>query len=376
MRLTPAQALDLARDASLAALAARAADVCRARHGDEVRTYVVERNINYTNVCVARCSFCAFSVVPGDPRAFVLALDELSAKVDELLALGGTQVLLQGGLNPALDLAWCEAMLRGLRERYPGLHLHAFSPVEVAWLARRESLRVVTVLERLRAAGLDTLPGGGAEILTDRARRFASPGKCSAGEWLDVMACAHALGIYTTATMMFGQGETLAERIEHLDALRRLQDDSLARGKGRFTAFTAWPFQPGQTRLGRRLRETPGPDGAPWQPAGAVEQLRMTALARLYLDNLDNIQASWVTQGPAIGQLSLHCGCNDLGSLMIEENVVSAAGTTHRLSLAELVDLIRTAGFRPVQRDCYYRPCRPRDDLSSDSSTYADTPCV
>ena len=377
-RLAFDQALTLYRDGSLNDLAARAAQAARRLHGDRVRTYVIERNINYTNVCLCRCRFCAFSVSPGDPRAYVLTPDQIAAKVEPLLALGGTQVLLQGGFHPDLPLAWYEDLLADLKDRFPDLHLHAFSPPEIVFLARRFELPVPRLLERLRSAGLDSLPGGGAEILVDRVRRLVSPAKCSADEWLDVMRHAHRLGIYTTATMMFGHLETLAERLTHLDRLRRLQDESLCcrdqdPSRGCFTAFCAWPFQPGNTALVREApptdcpaqteRPAPAPSASrpPARPvlAGAYECLRLVALARLYLDNLPNIQSPWVTEGPKIGQLALHFGCNDFGSLMMEENVVAAAGATSRLPLRQLRHLIRLAGFVPVQRDYYYRWLEP-----------------
>jgi cyclic dehypoxanthinyl futalosine synthase len=381
-------------------LARRAGEITQALHPGGVRTYLVERNINYTNVCVCRCSFCAFSVAPRDPRAFVLSEEELAEKVVELRALGGTQVLLQGGMHPGLDLAWHERLLRGLKGRFPDLHLHAYSPPEVVFFARQAGLDVAAVLTRLRAAGLESLPGGGAEVLVDRVRRAVAPAKCSSDEWLEVMRQAHRLGLCTTATMMFGHVETLAERIEHLERLRQLQDESLARRQrdpaaGVFTAFTCWPFQPGNTPLGARLaresprrepggkpceaapeprspRRKPGgdlrpgepPAARPGPPAGAMEYLRMTALARVYLDNFANLQASWVTQGAQVGQLGLLSGCNDLGSLMMEENVVAAAGTSFRLQRDELRQLIVEAGFRPVQRDFYYRPVAGPADSS------------
>ncbi|MBN2209762.1 MAG: dehypoxanthine futalosine cyclase, partial [Sedimentisphaerales bacterium] len=234
---------------------------------------------------------------------------------------------------------------------FPDLHIHAYSPPEINFLARRKELSLSELLDALIDAGLNSIPGGGAEILVDRVRRLIAPAKDDADAWLEVMRCAHSRGIFTTATMMFGQVETVEERIEHLDRLRCLQDESLARREqtgrgGAFTSFTCWPFQTGNTRLARRFDIT---------PVGAVEQLKMTAFARLYLDNIPNHQASWITQGPQIGQLQLRCGCNDMGSLMIEENVVAAAGTTFRISLEELKALIRAAGFTPRQRDFYYR---------------------
>jgi len=267
-----------------------------------------------------------------------------------LVDIGGTQILLQGGLNAQLPFEWYEQLLRAIKLRFPRLHIHAFSPVEIVFFAKQFGMTTVEVIGKLRDAGLDTIPGGGAEILVDRVRKLISPGKCSSEQWLDVMHQAHMLGVCTTATMMFGHVESIEERIEHLDKLRRLQDESLAYRQGHaeagyFTAFTCWPFQFGDTRLGRKLATG---------QAGAYEQLKMGALSRLYLDNIANIQASWVTQGPKIGQLSLIAGCNDMGSLMMEENVVASAGTTYRLSLDELHKLISNAGYEPIQRDFYY----------------------
>lgn len=350
-RLTCAQALELYQSSSFHDLAARAAERTAQLCRPGIRTYVIERNINYTNVCLCRCAFCAFSVSPNDPRAFVLTDEQIAEKIEPLIILGGTQILLQGGMHPDLPFDWYENLLRNIKNRYPDLHVHAFSPPEINFLAETFKIPVPRVIDRLRQAGLDTIPGGGAEILVDRVRRIVSPAKCSADQWLDVMRHAHRLGMCTTATMMFGHCETLPERIEHLDRLRRLQDESLAHCEkdplhGRFTAFTCWPFQAGATRLAKANADIP--------LAGAFEQLKMTALARLYLDNIPNIQSSWVTQGPKIGQLSLLAGCNDIGSLMIEENVVSAAGTTFRIRLDQLRRIIANLGFRPVQRDCFY----------------------
>ena len=361
--ITPQQALDLYQNRSLNELGIRAARIAERLHGSTVRTYVMERNINYTNVCRTRCRFCAFSVSPRDRAAYVLTEQQIADKIEPLLALGGTQILLQGGMHPNLPFCWYEQLLQNLKHRYPNLHLHAFSPPEIFFFSRRFEMSITQVIERLRTAGLDTIPGGGAEILVDRVRRELAPAKCSTQQWLEVMRTAHQLGMCTTATMMFGHLETVAERIEHLEHLRQLQAQSLAcRRKnpaaGMFTAFTCWPFQPGNTRLARFERYDPA-SGQPRQPdqlllAGAYEQLKMTALARIYLENIPNIQASWVTQGPKIGQLSLLMGANDMGSLMMEENVVAAAGTTFQLQLEQLRRLIRQAGFQPRQRDCYY----------------------
>jgi cyclic dehypoxanthinyl futalosine synthase len=355
-RLTGAEALELYQNSSFHDLARRAAERADQLCNPNIRTYVIERNINYTNVCVCRCSFCAFSVSPQDQNAFVLTDNQIAEKIEPLIALGGTQILLQGGMHPDLPFEWYENLLRNIKQRFPNLHIHAFSPPEINFLAEKFENSIPQVIDRLRRAGLDTIPGGGAEILVDRVRKIVSPAKCSSDQWLEVMRQAHRLGMCTTATMMFGHCETIPERIEHLDRLRRLQDESLSQREtdsahGCFTAFTCWPFQPGATRLARINPEI--------RPAGAFAQLKMTALARLYLDNISNIQASWVTQGPKIGQLSLLIGCNDIGSLMMEENVVSAAGATFRLQLDQLRRLITNLGLTPVQRDCYYNLLDP-----------------
>ena len=352
--ISPEQGLALYEGSDLHELARRAGEMAGLLHGDRVRTYVIERNINYTNVCAARCSFCAFSVAGGDERAYVLDFEALAEKVQGLVEAGGTQILLQGGMHPGLELGWYERMVRGIAERFGGVHIHAFSPPEIVFMAERAELSVAAVLERLQGAGLASVPGGGAEILVDRVRRQISPGKCSSEQWLDVMRQAHRLGMCTTATMMYGHVETPAERIEHLERLRALQAESLVRRErdgrgGCFTAFTCWPFQRGGTRLGRQLA------GGVVASSSGYEYLRTNALARLYLENIANIQASWPTQGPAMAQLALWAGCNDAGSLMMEENVVAAAGTVYRLRLEELCKMIRQAGFEPVQRDYYYR---------------------
>ncbi|KPK75999.1 MAG: hypothetical protein AMJ79_08805 [Phycisphaerae bacterium SM23_30] len=361
--ISPQQAIELYQTDDLADLARRAAEVAHRLHGSAVRTYVIERNINYTNICRTRCRFCAFSVSPGDEQAYVLTDEQIAAKIEPLMALGGTQILLQGGCHPDLPFSFYEQMLDNIKQRFPRLHIHGFSPPEIAFFSEKFEMTIPQVIQRLRAAGLDTIPGGGAEILVDRVRRLISPAKCSADQWLDVMRQAHRLGMYTTCTMMFGHVETLAERIEHLERLRSLQAESCTNRQsnpeaGHFTAFTCWPFQPGNTRLARSGHYDPAADAdrrcEQLHLAGAFEQLKMTALARIYLDNIPNHQASWVTQGPKIGQLSLLAGCNDFGSLMMEENVVAAAGAAYQLQLDQLRRLIRSVGFEPVQRDCYY----------------------
>ena len=315
------------------------ADAARAaRHPDGVVTYIIDRNVNYTNVCVARCNFCAFYREVGAGDGYVLGFDEIFAKIDETIAVGGVQLLLQGGHNPDLPLAWYEDLFRAVKARYPDFKLHALSPPEVIHLSRLSQLPPRAVVERLAAAGLDSMPGGGAEILVDRVRkRLRCYGKATAAEWIDVMRHAHEAGLRTTATMMYGTVERLDERIEHLLRLRELQDET-----GGFTAFITWSFQPSNTELG----------GA---GATGVEYLRTLALARLVLDNFDNLQASWVTQGGKVGQLSLACGANDMGSVMIEENVVRAAGAAWCMDEVEIVRNIEDAGFVPKRRDMQYR---------------------
>lgn len=310
----------------------------RQKHPEPLVTYVVDRNINYSNVCVCGCRFCAYYRPPGHAEAFLLSRGELAAKIEETLALGGTQILMQGGHHPGLPLSYYEEMLAFIKSRYP-IHIHSFSPPEIVHFSRIERIPVSDVISRLRAAGLDSIPGGGAEILVDSVRARVSPNKCSAGEWLKVMEEAHAQGLRTTATMMFGHEEDTEHRLEHLFALRDLQDRT-----GGFTAFIPWAFQPKNTCIER-------------PPETAVSYLRLLAVSRLVLDNFDNIQASWVTMGPKVSQLALHFGANDFGSTMIEENVVAAAGVTFRLSKEEIRRIIEGAGFQARQRTMAYELC-------------------
>ncbi|HHD56705.1 MAG TPA: dehypoxanthine futalosine cyclase [Desulfobulbaceae bacterium] len=317
------------------------ADAIRKRlHPEPVVTYVIDRNINYTDICISACKFCAFFKAPEDKEGFVLTNEELGNKIRETQELGGTQILLQGGLHPDKPLAYYEDMLRFMKST--GIHVHGFSPPEICHFAELSGLSTREVLKRLLAAGLDSMPGGGAEILTDRVREMLAPRKCSADRWIEVMEEAHELGMRTTATMMFGHVETMEERLEHLQRLRDLQDRT-----GGFTAFIPWPFQPDNTALAASvsIAKTSG-----------YSYLRMLALSRIFLDNFDNIQASWVTQGPKIAQVSLFFGANDFGSTMIEENVVAAAGVHFRLSEEEIRRLVRDAGFEPRQRLMDYTP--------------------
>jgi cyclic dehypoxanthinyl futalosine synthase len=336
-RLTFDEGVRLFECRDLTALGRAADAVTRRLHPEPYRTYNIDRNINYTNLCAAVCDFCAFYRKSSDADAYVLPREELYRKIEETIALGGNQILLQGGNHPSLKLEWYEELLRDLRARYPRVNLHAFSASEIWHFHKLNKLPLRTVLERLKSAGMGSLPGGGAEILTDRVRKALTVNKVLTDEWLEVHREWHRLGGRSTATMMFGHIETLAERIEHLQRLRDLQDET-----GGFTAFICWTFQPGY-----KMADHP--------PAGAYEYLKTQAIARLLLDNIPNIQSSWVTQGAKVGQLALFFGANDMGSLMIEENVVAAAGTVYHLTLEEIKRCIREAGFVPRQRNVFYQ---------------------
>ena len=336
-RVDAAEALALYRQAPTHLLG-RLADGIRARkHTDRVVTYIIDRNVNYTNVCVARCRFCAFYRPVGHAEGYVLGFDEIFRKIDETIAVGGGQLLLQGGHNPDLPIGWYEDLFREVKARYADFRLHALSPPEVLHIARVNQISVADVVARLVDAGLDSVPGGGAEILVDRVRRELNCySKASADEWIGVMREAHLAGLRTTATMMYGTVETEEERIEHLLRLRDLQDET-----GGFTAFITWSYQPEHTEHGG-------------QEATGVDYLRTLALARIVLDNFDNLQASWVTQGGKVGQLSLAFGANDMGSVMIEENVVRAAGASYCMDELEIVANVEDAGFVPKRRNMHY----------------------
>jgi cyclic dehypoxanthinyl futalosine synthase len=334
-RVSAPDALALLEKASLAELAWTADAICATKHPELMRTYVIDRNINYTNICVSGCRFCAFYRNPGEPEGYVLTTEQILDKIAEAVELGATQILMQGGLHPELGIEYYEALLAAIKTHF-AVQVHCLSAPEIAHIARTSGLAVRETLSRLHAAGLDSLPGGGAEILVDGIREQVSPRKCSTDEWLDVMRTAADLGMRATATMVFGMGETLAERVEHLDRIRALQDDT-----GVFTAFIPWTFQPGNTDIGG-------------QTAGGHDYLRTLAVSRIYLDNVDNLQASWVTQGAAIAQLALRFGANDIGSMMIEENVVAATGVSHRMSEGALIGLIHEAGFDAAQRTTLY----------------------
>jgi cyclic dehypoxanthinyl futalosine synthase len=337
-RVSASEALQLYRDAPTHVLG-RLADEIRARkHPQGIVSYIIDRNVNYTNICVARCNFCAFYRPVGSGEGYVLGFDEIFHKIDETIAVGGNQLLLQGGHNPDLPIQWYEDLFRAVKARYPEFKLHALSPPEVLFISRLNQLPVPTVIDRLVAAGLDSIPGGGAEILVDRVRKLLNCySKASSDEWIDVMRHAHHAGLRTTATMMYGTVETDAERIEHLMRLRDLQDET-----GGFTAFITWSYQPEHTEHGG-FEET------------GVDYLRTLALSRIVLDNFDNLQASWVTQGGKVGQLSLAYGANDMGSVMIEENVVRAAGASYCMDELEIVVNIEDAGFVPKRRNMHYQ---------------------
>jgi len=337
-RLTFEEGLRLFECRELSRLGRAADAVCRRLHPEPYRTYNIDRNINYSNICAAVCDFCAFYRKSGDRDAYVLPREVLYQKIEETIAQGGDQVLMQGGLHPNLKLEWYEELLADLKARYPRVNLHAFSPPEIWHFHKINKLPLREVLQRLKAAGMGSLPGGGGEILVDRVRKAMTKNKCLTDEWLEVHRVWHELGGRSTCTMMFGHIESLAERIETLERLRQLQDET-----GGFTAFICWTFQPEHT------------DMAEIAPAGAFEYLRTQAIARLYLDNIANIQSSWVTQGLKIGQLALFFGANDMGSLMIEENVVASAGTVHHLTLDQIKNAIRDAGYIPRQRNVWYQ---------------------
>lgn len=362
-RISEREAFELYTDCSIHELGRRAHEITMRLHPEPYRTYVVDRNINYSNYCTAKCVFCNFKADPPGvesgrkdlPEGYVLSFEEIGRKIEELIGIGGTQVLMQGGLVPAelLPFEWYLDLMRFIKREYPGIHVHAFSPPEIHAFHEIFNMSVRDVLLRLQEAGLDTIPGGGAEILVDRVRHRISQGKTTTDQYLQVMREAHGIGMRTSITMMFGHIETVQERIEHLRRIRDLQDETCG-----FTAYISWTFQPGKTPLGR-VRQfdadyTGLPDGQHLKLANALEYLRMTALASLYLDNIPNIQSSWVTQGVKIGQLALFFGANDMGSVMMEENVVSAAGTTYRLTGQEIRNAITEAGWFPKKRNCYY----------------------
>jgi cyclic dehypoxanthinyl futalosine synthase len=365
-RLTEDQLLELYNHAPLTDLGRWAFGVVQRLHPEDYRTYVIDRNINYTNVCTARCTFCAFKRNDaGAPDAYTLSYETIFKKIEELVSIHGTQVLMQGGMNPELGIAYYEGLLRAIKQKFPSVHVHAFSPPEFVEFARFFNLPVGEVLKRFKAAGLDTVPGGGGEIFAERVRKRIGPGKCSGEQWLDVMTEAHKLGMNTSVTMLIGHIEDITDRIDHLKRIRERQDLALAHAGewgGNYTAFIHWTYQPDNTPLDRKRKYDPASgkayafdNGRTVRLADANEYLRMLALSRLYLDNIKNMQSSWVTMGPKVGQLALFFGANDMGSVMMEENVVSAAGTSYRLDEAMICRLIRDSGWVPAQRNQYYK---------------------
>ncbi|HEY2586102.1 MAG TPA: radical SAM protein [Tepidisphaeraceae bacterium] len=417
-RLTDAQAMELHARASLHDLGQWASAAAQRMHPEDYRTYVIDRNINYTNVCTARCTFCAFRRDHEDADSYTLSYEQIGDKIRELVAIGGTQILMQGGMNDRLPIEWYEDLLRHIKSNFPTVHIHAFSPPEFVEFERFFGMDVRDIIRRFHAAGLGTIPGGGGEIFAPRVRRRIGLGKCTGDDWLRVMRVAHEEGMNTSATMLIGHIEFVRERIEHMAALRDMQDYAHGiavmlgqkmdiatlldgcdvsqrvserwpgvfekskmklegdgpRAIGSYTAFIHWPFQRENTPLGRAKEwdeATYGPfddsvnedvlRGRVVRMAGADEYLRMLAIARLYFDNIPSLQSSWVTMGPKVGQLALFFGANDMGSVMMEENVVSAAGTTYRLGEREICRLIRDAGWVPAQRDQYYNVLKRHD---------------
>jgi cyclic dehypoxanthinyl futalosine synthase len=341
-RLSDEGALELLEWSELPALGLAADEMRRRKHPQPLVTFIVDRNINYTNICTSKCKFCAFYRQLEAPDAYVLCDDIIYHKIAEAIAADGTQIMLQGGLHPQLGLAFFEKLLRGIKARFD-VTLHCFSPAEILHMAKKEGISLHDTLGRLRAAGLDSLPGGGAEILDDAVRSRVSPHKISASQWLEVMETAHNIGMGTTATMVMGLGETREQRVKHFREIRDLQDRTCG-----FRAFIMWAFQPGNTELGG-------------EKASAWDYLRTLAVARLYLDNIPHLQGSWVTQGQAVGQLTLAFGADDLGSIMLEENVVRAAGTAYQMSIEKMADMIRATGKIPAQRDTKYNVIRTFD---------------
>ena len=325
----------------LGALANARRDLAKAKsyagRGNEIVTYIVDRNINYTNVCNVYCKFCAFYRTEKDEDHYVLSFEQIDQKLDELSSVGGVQILMQGGHHPKLPFQWYIDLLHHIREKYPHINIHGFSPPEFQHFAATFRMSISEVISQFKKAGLGSIPGGGGEILVDRVRKKISPLKINSDQWLEVMQIAHELGLKSSATMMFGHVETIEERVEHLRRIRDQQDRS-----GGFTAFICWTFQPQHTVLKVKL------------PTGVAEYLRTQALARIFLDNVENLQSSWVTQGPEIGQIALRYGANDFGSVMMEENVVSSAGTTFRLDEGQIESLIRAAGYEPRRRNNWY----------------------
>ncbi|GMA97818.1 cyclic dehypoxanthinyl futalosine synthase [Pelosinus sp. IPA-1] len=333
--LTTEKALEMLSTKDVLELGQAANKVRQEMHPDNLVTFVIDRNINYTNICTSECRFCAFFRAEGHPDGYTLSKEIIFEKLKETIEAGGTQVMLQGGLNPALGLEYYIDLLTFIKKNF-NIVIHSFSPAEILHIAKKEGISVTETLVRLKAAGLDSLPGGGAEILVDEVRQRVSPKKISASDWLMVMEAAHQVGLETTATMVIGMGETYAQRMEHMEKVRTLQEKT-----GGFRAFIIWSFQPGNTQMGG-------------EKISAWDYLKTLSIARLYFHNIKHIQGSWVTQGQNIGQLTLAFGANDLGSIMLEENVVKAAGTSHQMTIDKMLNLIRETGKKPAQRDTQY----------------------
>ncbi len=340
-RLDKKEALDLLHHASLTELGEMAYKRKLELHPEKITTFVVDRNINYTNVCCIDCSFCAFYRHHKEDDAYILSFEEIGKKIEELEAIGGTQILFQGGVHPKLKIEWYEELVSWIKEHYPNITVHGFSAVEIAYIAKASKISIIEVLQRLQAKGLFSIPGAGAEVLSDRVRDIIAPNKCDTATWLEVHRQAHKIGMKSTATMMFGTVENDKEIIDHFEYLRKLQDET-----GGFRAFILWSFQSDNTALIQKHPEI--------MKQSSNKYLRLLALARLYLDNFKNLQSSWVTQGSLIGQLALKFGANDLGSTMMEENVVSAAGASYRMNQDEMIRLIRSLGENPAKRNTAY----------------------
>ncbi|MGM0533868.1 MAG: dehypoxanthine futalosine cyclase [Campylobacterota bacterium] len=341
MRLSQNEALKLLRERSFLDLGQMAYEKKKQLHPKGITTFVVDRNINYTNICWVNCDFCAFYRHGRDEDAYILSFEQIGEKIDELLAIGGTQILFQGGVHPKLKIEYYEELVEWIHTNYPTITIHGFSAVEIEYIARISKLSYKEVLKRLQAKGLGSIPGAGGEILVDRVRKLIAPNKLSTQQWLDIHKAAHEIGMKTTATMMFGTLETDAEIIEHFERIRQLQEET-----GGFRAFIMWSFQPEHTKLKQ--------DHPHIQKQSSNRYLRLLALSRLYLDNFQNIQSSWVTQGSYIGQLALKFGANDLGSTMMEENVVAAAGAKNRMNQQQMVELIKDVGEKPAKRNTAY----------------------
>jgi len=346
-RITKKEGLELFKKADILELGRMADEIKKDLHPEGIVTFIVDRNINYTNICINKCFFCAFWRNENDPGAYLLEKDEILKKIEETVQLEGTQILLQGGLNPRLNIGYFINLLKEIKNRFD-INIHGFSPPEICYMAGRSDLTIRETLQLLKDAGLDSIPGGGAEILSDRVREIISPRKIKSDKWLKVMEEAHRLGMKTTATMMFGSVENSEDIVEHLNVIRTLQDKT-----GGFTAFIPWSFQPGNTELSRLT-----PYASRIHPATAVEYLRILAISRIYLDNIKNIQASWVTQGLKLAQVALRFGANDFGSTMIEENVVASTGVSYKVSKEDIIKAIKNVGFRPAQRNTYYKIVR------------------